>query len=187
MAAEERAGPRPGAGASCDGRKPAGTGWAGPSEPRPEGPPGVRLTQLSALGTWMRAGLKNSPPCGGYMGEAEAAGLWAGVWARGEGVGGAGPEGSSPSPPHPPSCSPPAACAPRPSAGLRSVLTTCNQGSFTKSSRKIVFLDGIGSLCPVSSSGLEDSPAGGLWARSLMWARGLGSSHPVSTWDDPGR
>lgn len=47
----------------------------------------------------MRGGLKDSPLCGRYMGEAEAAGLWAGVWARGEGVGGAGPEGASPSPP----------------------------------------------------------------------------------------
>ena len=67
----------------------------------------------------------------------------------------------------PMSCSPLAACAPQPSGDLRSVLTTCNQRSFTKSSRKMVFLDGIGSLCPVSSSSLEDSPAGGLWAHSL--------------------
>ena len=51
----------------------------------------------------MRGGLKDSPPCGRYVGEAEAAGLRAGVWARGEGVGGASPEGSSPFP------SPPAA------------------------------------------------------------------------------
>lgn len=48
-------------------------------------------------------------------------------------------------------------------------------------------------LCPVSSSSLEDSPAGGLWAwlTGNPVGSGLGSSHPVSTGktqeDDGGR